>query len=138
MFIIDFQSVHQKVTLSAEYKIFGNWRQIISFKDVEYCSAWNNPNSAIAKLFENHVHSLQGLIHKCPYVGPFGIYNFTDQHWVDMDKLDKKGGKLPDLFHGTIFKGDMRLKLKLKTDYDQKVLDFMLAYTLSFRNADTF
>jgi len=127
------------VTASAEYKFFGNWRQIISYKDIEYCSERNDPNSAITRIVEHDLPWIDYALHKCPYlVGPIGIYNYTDQYWVEMDKMDKKGEKLPASFRRNIFKGDMRAKVKLRTDDDPKVLDLLIAYTLSFRNADTF
>jgi len=121
-----------------EYKFFGNWRQVISINDVDYCKEMKNPESTLAKLIASEAGNLQNIAHPCPYLpGPLRISNFTNGHFAMLDKLDDSG-KYKDDGGQWYFKGDMRLTLKLSTANDPKALNLMLAYTLSFRNADSF
>jgi len=120
--------------------MFGNWRQIISLNDIEYCSAVKDPNSAMSKIVANVKNSFQGLIHKCPYnIGPLRLHNFTDswaQKVAERDTMD--GKKFTKEFSDLVYNGDMRIKLKLRNKADPNILDFMLALTISYRNAATF
>jgi len=127
------------LTAKLEYKFFGNYREVINLRDVEYCDALRDPESAAAKVVKAIEAQMQGMLHKCPYLpGPLRMTNFTDGYQIHVDNLDKSSGNMTKDFKKTIYKGDMRLTMKLSTDDDKKGLDLMVAYTLSFRNADTF
>jgi len=123
--------------LIVEYKFFGNWREVINIKNVEYCSAMKDSDSAAAKIVEAFGSLLQGALHDCPYeIGPIRIYNFTNPYMDEIDALDKSGKKISG--HDWFFKGDSRIMFKVRTDDDPKVLDLLLAITTSFRNAESF
>jgi len=124
--------------LIAEYKIFGNYREIVNLKDIEYCSAMRDPNSAGSKLVLMFHHLCQGMVHPCPYrVGPLRISNFSDPFQAEMDNIDASVN-LTDSFNKLAYRGDVRIKIQLKADDDPKLADFMLAYTIKFRRASSF
>jgi len=129
------------LSLSTEVKLFGNYRQVINVRDIEFCSALNDPNSVLSKIVESYGHFLQGVIHKCPYeISRIGIYNFTDVKTEQIDKWAnaEQGIKLPKDLQVMAYKGDWRLKLKLATDDDPIGFDLMLLFTINFRNLDSF
>jgi len=131
------KNYHQQISLSAEYKLFGNWRQMYQSNSEPFCAGMNNSEAGVAKVAEMFAPTMQGILHKCPYrSGSYRIANYTDPFIAQMDKLDKEGKNVAEL--GAIFKGDMRLKLKIITANDPNVLDFMIAYTLKFRQGNAF
>jgi len=123
-----------------EYKFFGNWRPLFNVKDAEYCSAMRDPNSAMAKIASYYVPNLKHFVHACPYeIGPLRITNFTNQYQADAERFDKGADEtIPVYFRAEVYKGDFRLKAKLRSDKDDNIFDFMLAFSLSFRNAPDF
>jgi len=112
---------------------------LVNVKDVEYCDTVKDRKSAASKIIETVEDHMQGMVHDCPYLpGQLRMYNFTNNYLAHIDEMDKKGERLPSFWNQWFFKGDIRIKLKLKTDDDANVLDLLVAYTMNFRNADTF
>jgi len=129
----------KQISITAQTKMFGNWRQIISIKDAEYCALMKDPSSVVAKFIMQWEPYAQGFIRQCPYeIGPLKIYNFTDTLYQQLDKLDRKGGQLPVDFNQRIAEGQFRVRIKLNTKDDRNALDVTIAMSINFRQAEGF
>jgi len=127
------------VNVSVETKFFGNWRQLADLKNLDYCSLYKDKNSPITNFVSKLEGYYQGAVHNCPYeIGPVRIVNYTDTFAQKMDNLDKKGQLTPADVRDYAMRGDFRLKFTLGTYKDPQAFDFMMVFSMTYRQADTF
>jgi len=127
------------ISISADTKMFGNWRQIVSIKDADYCAFMKDKYSQVRRFIMQWKDYLQGILHDCPYEnGQIRIYNYTDTYQQQLEELDRKSGKLPADFHRDVYKGEFRLKLQLNSIEDPNGIKLMIQAIVNFRQADGF